>query len=136
VPKKKEKENAHRVCLFFIYVYIIIFIFIMMLASDLLTSATETRRTIETAQGTASDRRARCEACGLPATTTCSRCKRGRYCGRACFASLWPVHKAECRREVKLENVLPTLLDTLTDGESTLTLRTFYRGSTIIDGCR
>jgi hypothetical protein len=37
-----------------------------------------------------------CDVCGKVAVSVCSRCKRRRFCGRACQTSDWPTHKMGC----------------------------------------
>ena len=44
-----------------------------------------------------------CDICGIQKRQsqlkTCTRCGNGLYCGRACFADHWPVHKKVCKRK-------------------------------------
>ncbi|KAF8551988.1 hypothetical protein OG21DRAFT_1498767 [Imleria badia] len=38
----------------------------------------------------------RCRSCGKEGSLTCSRCKRARYCSKACQRAHWKEHKKDC----------------------------------------
>lgn len=40
---------------------------------------------------------ASCPVCGLPARSTCTRCKQQQYCSADCQKAHWRTHKATCR---------------------------------------
>ena len=40
-----------------------------------------------------------CAVCGGPASSSCARCKRMRYCSRACQREDWPCHKHACGQQ-------------------------------------
>ena len=41
---------------------------------------------------------ARCEGCGKPSRTKCSKCDHFVYCGVTCQKRIWPCHKYVCPR--------------------------------------
>lgn len=52
-----------------------------------------------------------CAKCGAPATMSCERCERVRYCSTECQAVHWAKHQAACNRFIHVENVAAELED-------------------------
>jgi hypothetical protein len=40
-----------------------------------------------------------CMVCAAPAEHRCERCRKARYCSRACFKLHWPEHRLHCAAE-------------------------------------